>query len=158
MNNVQLSGQALRIVRSSADPKATLFDEAANLLVKNIDKEVTQSGLYDIFKVHGDIVSCKLETFPDGKTSRGLAYIQYKVKESAEEAVKALHGCELNGKKLEVVKHEKKDKSKAAEPSAPVLKNNLFVKNLPENTDDAKLKGMFEQFGAIESVIVQRDE
>lgn len=130
-------------MRSSSDPKAKLFDEAANLLVKNIDKEVTQSGLYDIFKVHGDIVSCKLETYPDGKTSRGYAFVQFKEKEFAEAAVKALNGVELNGKKLEVLKHEKKDKSKVTEPSAPILKNNLFVKNLPENTDDAKLTAMF---------------
>ena len=77
MNNAQLQNQSLRIMRSSSDPKTKLFQEAANLLVKNIDKEVTQSGLYDIFKVHGDITSCKLETYPDGKTSRGYAYVQF---------------------------------------------------------------------------------
>lgn len=72
--------------------------------------------------------------------------------------MKALNGVELNGKKLEVLKHEKKDKTKAAEPATTVLKNNLFVKNLPENTDDAKLTAMFAQYGAIESATVQRSE
>jgi RNA recognition motif-containing protein len=41
MNNTLLHGQALRIVHSSANPKES-FNEKANLLVKNIDKEVTQ--------------------------------------------------------------------------------------------------------------------
>lgn len=143
MNNVQLQGQALRIVRSTANPKSELFDEQANLLVKNIDKEITQQALHEVFKTHGDIVSCKLETYPDGKTSRGYAYVQYKTKESAEAAVQALNGVELNGKKLEVLKHEKRDKTKTSGTTettkTPVSNNNLFVKNLPEGTTDAQL-------------------
>ena len=51
-------------------------DEKANLLVKNIEKDVTQQELFELFKPFGHIVSCKLETYPDGK-SRGYAYIQF---------------------------------------------------------------------------------
>jgi RNA recognition motif-containing protein len=40
MNNTKLQGQELRIVHSSANPKGE-FNEKANLLVKNIDKDVT---------------------------------------------------------------------------------------------------------------------
>lgn len=73
MNNFQLKGLSLRIVHSV--PKFEV-NEKANLLIKNIDKEVTQQELYESFRQFGDIVSCKLETFNDGK-SRGYAYIQF---------------------------------------------------------------------------------
>jgi polyadenylate-binding protein len=60
----------------------------------------------------------------------------------------------LRGKKIEIDTHEKKEKR---EPLNTKF-NNLFVKNLPKGTDDPQLKSMFEQFGEIESVHVQRGD
>jgi RNA recognition motif-containing protein len=61
-----------------------------------------------------------------------------------------MHEKEFKGKKIEVHKHEKKDKRDTG--TAGLAKyNNLFVKNLPKGTDDAKLKDMFSKFGEIES-------
>ena len=34
----------------------------------------------------------------------------------------------------------------------------MFVKNLPPDTDEEKLKSYFAEFGEIESVFVERDE
>jgi len=129
------------------------------LLIKNIDKDVTQQEIYNLFKNYGNIVSAKLETYPDSKESRGFAYIQYEDEAQAEAALNAVNNYELKGKKLEVSKHNKKDKKKP-ESSAPVVvakKNNLFVKSLPDGTDDAKLKDLFAEFGPIESAQVQKD-
>ena len=156
MNNAKINGQAIRIVYSSAEPK---YNENANLLIRNIDKEVTQQEIFNLFKPFGDIVSAKLETYPESKESKGLAYIQYEDEAHAEAALNAINNHELKGKKLEVLKHNKKDKKKTDNPVAPVVakKNNLFVKNLPEGTDDAKLKDLFAEFGPIESAHVQKD-
>lgn len=156
MNNAKVSGQALRIIFSTAEPK---YNENANLLVKNIDKDVTQQEIFNLFKPYGYIVSAKLETYPDSKESRGFAYIQYDDEAHAEAALNAINNLELKGKKLEVSKHNKKDKKKPENPVAPtvVKRNNLFVKNLPEGTDDAKLKELFAEFGSIESAQVQKD-
>lgn len=57
---------------------------------------------------------------------------------------------EIRGKKIEINKHEKKD----ARKSQPTKFNNLFVKNIPKGTDDAKLKEMFAKYGEIESASV----
>lgn len=73
LNNFELKGKPLRVVNSVAKFEV---NEKANILVKNIDKDVTQQELFDTFKPFGEIVSCKLETYPDGK-SRGYAYIQF---------------------------------------------------------------------------------
>lgn len=59
----------------------------------------------------------------------------------------------MKGKKIEIDTHEKREKR---EPQISKF-NNLFVKNLPTGTDDAQLAKMFEQFGEIESVCVQKD-
>lgn len=128
MNNTELSGLPLRIVHSVSKFE---YNEKANLLVKNIDKDVTQKDLYDLFKEYGEIVSCKLELYNDGK-SKGYAYILYSNEEEADKAMSALSDKEINGKKIEILKHEKKDKR----DHAPAKYNNLFVKNLPKGTDD----------------------
>lgn len=60
----------------------------------------------------------------------------------------------MGGKKLEVIKHEKKEQR-----GEKIQKyNNLFVKNLPKDTDENKLRDLFKDFGEIESIYVQRDE
>lgn len=66
-----------------------------------------------------------------------------------------MNDTEFHGKKLEINKHEKKDKR---EQTGLSKFNNLFVKNLPKGTDDNKIKEMFGKFGEIESATVQRDE
>lgn len=95
-----------------------------------------------------------METYPDGK-SRGYAYIQYETEEEAENAIQSLNEKDIKGKKIEIQRHEKKDKR---EHQVNTKFNNLFVKNLPQGTDDAKLKAMFSTFGEVESTHVQRDE
>lgn len=66
-----------------------------------------------------------------------------------------MNNHEIKGKKLEINKHEKKDKREAF---IAAKFNNLFVKNLPKGTDDNALRTMFSKFGEIESVLVQKDE
>jgi polyadenylate-binding protein len=61
---------------------------------------------------------------------------------------------EVKGKKIEIDKLLKKDKRDIG----PTKFNNLFVKNLPKGTDDAKLRDLFAQFGDIESATVQKDD
>ena len=109
MNNSVLFGQALRIVLSNSNPKEA-FNEKANLLVKNIDKDVTQQEIHDLFQSHGKILSCKLETYPDSKGSKGMAFVQYEDEKEAEAALLALNGADVKGKKLEVAIHVKRDK------------------------------------------------
>jgi len=51
-----------------------------------------------------------------------------------------MNSHEIKGKKLEINKHEKKDKR---EPFIAAKFNNLFVKNLQKGTDDNALRTMF---------------
>lgn len=54
--------------------RATDFDQKANVLVKNLPKEMDQKELSALFSVFGDIISCKLEVFNDG-SSRNFGYV-----------------------------------------------------------------------------------
>jgi RNA recognition motif-containing protein len=69
--------------------------------------------VFNLFKTYGKIVSAKLETYPNSKESRGLAYIQFEDVAHAEAAIEALNGKDFKGKQLEIFKLNKKDKKKA---------------------------------------------
>jgi RNA recognition motif-containing protein len=64
-----------------------------------------------------------------------------------------VHEKDIKGKKVEVTRHEKKEKREVQGPAASKF-NNLFIKNLPSGCDDQGLKDMFAQFGEIESATV----
>lgn len=59
---------------------------------------------------------------------------------------------EFNGKKVEILNHQRKDQRPETERSFL----NLFVQGLPDGTDDNKLREMFAQFGEIQSAHVHR--
>lgn len=152
MNNQILDGQAIRLSHQIQRGEQK-YDEKANILIKNIDKEVTQQEIFSAFAKFGNIGSAKLESYPDG-TSRGFAYIQFEKVEDADKAIEEMNGVELKGQKLAVNKHEKKETRPGQQPKF----NNLFVGNLPAGTDEEKLRSLFQDFGEIESVYVQKDD
>lgn len=65
-----------------------------------------------------------------------------------------MNGQEWKDKKLEVTVHEKREQRGNQQPKY----TNLYIKNLPQGTDEQELQKMFQDFGEIESVCVQKDE
>lgn len=133
MNNKILDGNAIRLSMqiNKGDSK---YDEKANILIKNVDKEASQQELFAAFQKYGNIISAKLESYPDG-TSRGFAYIQFEKVEDADKAIEEMNGVDFKGQKLQVNRHEKKEARGGQQPKF----NNLFVGNLPAGTDEKKL-------------------
>jgi polyadenylate-binding protein len=145
MNNAVIDGK--QIVLSKKKDKD--FDSKANVLVRNLPKEMDQKGLSDLFSKYGNIKSAKLEVFQDGQ-SRGFGYIQFETQESAEKAIKELNNSNQHGKKIEVQCHVKKeDREEQGEKYT-----NLFIQNLPHDFSDDELKKLFSQYGAIGSASV----
>jgi RNA recognition motif-containing protein len=89
-------------------------NEKGNLIIKNIDKAVSQEDIFNLFNEVGPVHACKLETFPDG-TSRGFCYIQFKEEESANLAMEKLNGHKFNEKAIEIETHKKKSQRENTE-------------------------------------------
>jgi polyadenylate-binding protein len=66
------------------------FDSKANIIVRNLPKDMDQKQMSELFSKYGKIGSCKLEVFADGK-SRGFGYVQYLEQKSAEDAITNLN-------------------------------------------------------------------
>jgi len=77
-NNTVLDGRQLVInLKKSGE-----FDQQANVLVKNLPREMAQQDLHNLFAEFGKIISSKLECTADG-TSRGFGYVQFETREAA---------------------------------------------------------------------------
>ena len=149
LNNTQVGSSFIRCNLQEGN----FMEPKANLLVRYVDLGVTQQDFYEAFSRFGPIRSCKLELYPDGK-SRGFGYIQFESEDAAAAALSQSQVLELNGKKVEVLTHQRREQRQGNERSFL----NIFVQGLPAGTTDAILSTMFAEFGEIQSAHVQRGE
>ena len=117
-----------------------------NLLVKNIDSNVSLKELNKMFAENGEITSIKLETDNQGN-SRGYGYVSFAEEEMATKAISSLNGKEINGKKIEVI---------LCIPSKN--KSSIYAKNFPRDFSEEDLKKFFSKFGEITSASISKDD
>jgi polyadenylate-binding protein len=123
--------------------------------------------LEKLFTPFGKITSFYLASDEAGK-SRGFAFINYENHEDAVKAVEALNNKDFDGKILYVGRAQKKrERVEQLKQQHEAVKQekiskyqgvNLFVKNLDDSIDDARLREEFSPYGEITSVIVMKDE
>jgi len=73
-----------------------------NILVGNLNPNVTELDIRSIFQKHGTVRRSKMMTDRFTGLSRGFGFVQMRTDAQAEEAVVALNGTDLNGKLLKV--------------------------------------------------------
>lgn len=139
------------IKKSSVD-----FKEDANVFVKNLPENMTSRQLEQEGKNHGNVVSAIVKYDPDTAKTLGYGYIQYSNSEEAQACIDQLNGQELGGKTVEAQIFLSKAKRGIK------TRNNLYIKNFPEEWDKQKveefIKEFFESFGKITSVGIQYSE
>jgi polyadenylate-binding protein len=134
-----------------------------NVYVKNLPEAMDEAGLSDLFKDFGELTSVAVMKDATGK-SRGFGFVNFAESEQAKAGVEAMNGREIGGKKIYAGRAMKKSEreSKLRERKMERLNKyqgrNLYVKNLDETIDDAKLREFFGAYGTITSARVMVDE
>ena len=138
-----------------------------NIYVKNVEPEVTQEQFEQLFSKYGEITSCTLSIDEEGK-SRGFGFVNFGDHEQAQKAVDDLHDSDFHGQKLFVARAQKKnEREQELRRNYEAAKNerasqyqgvNLYVKNLPEEFDDERLREEFAAFGTVTSCKVMRSQ
>ena len=134
---------------------------------ENIDPDVSQDELVEVFKRYGMVTSAVIQIDEEGR-SKGFGFVNFESHEQAQAAVDGLHDTDLKGKKLFVSRAQKKaereDELRKTYEAAKQEKMskyqgvNLYIKNLEDDIDDEKLRAEFEPFGTITSCKVMCDE
>jgi polyadenylate-binding protein len=138
-----------------------------NVYVKNLDPATKADQLKQLFERFGPISSCVIMTQPDG-TSKGFGFVNFDTPEGAKAAVDDMNGQMVDANVIYVGRAQKKAEREAElrakfeqlklERMAKEAGVNLYVKNLDEAVDDAKLRAEFAAFGSITSAKVMRDD
>lgn len=140
-----------------------------NVYIKNLDEDISQDKLQTMFEKYGKVSSCAVMKDGEGR-SKGFGFIAFEDADDAEKAVDAMHDKVPEGseKKLFVGRAQKKGERQAelkrkfdmhkVERMQKYQGVNLYVKNLDDTVDDAKLKESFVPYGSITSAKVMCDE
>jgi len=166
VNNMYLNGKQVFvgpfIPRREREHHANRF---TNVYVKNLPETVTEATIQDLFKEAGTITSAVIMSDENGK-SKGFGFINFEDHEGAQKCIDEYHNKEVEGKQLHVCRAQKRaerdmelrqrfERDRESKYQQGV---NLYVKNLDDGVDDAKLRDIFTPFGGITSAKVMRDE
>ena len=148
-DNDKSKGKSIRICKYQSlyneDKNNKNIDFQRNLLIKNIDINMSQMEFYNIFLKYGDISSGKIE-YDENGISKGFGYIYYYDKESAENAKNELNNKEFYGKKIQIVNLIPSKVKKT------INNNTIFVLNLPNNITEKEIRSIFEKYGEIADI------
>lgn len=137
-----------------------------NIFVKNLSAETTAEQLQKFFEKFGTVTSSVVNVDKEDST-RAFGFVNMSNPEEATAAVEGANDTEFEGRKIFVGRAQKKEeREKELRERFEALKMerakkyvgvNLFVKNLSDDFDDAKLSNEFAKFGQITSAKIMRD-
>jgi len=122
----------------------------ATLYIGNLHPEITDMELFNYFRPHGDILSCRIMKDIYSGESRGFAFLSYKNKEDAKNAKVALNYQKIHGWEIRI--------SFKKSPSDFDPKANIFVKNIGREVSTKDLDELCQQFGNVLCCAVRNDE
>jgi RNA recognition motif-containing protein len=73
-----------------------------NIFIANLDWEITSEDLKTTFSTFGTVTYAHVVFEKDTKRSRGYGYVEMEDTDHAINAIQALNGMEINGRKLDV--------------------------------------------------------
>lgn len=135
---------------ATADGNMNLFS-STSLYVGDLDQNISDAQLYDIFGQVGHVVSVRVCRDINTRRSLGYAYVNFSNPVDAARALDALNFTPLNGKPIRIM-YSNRDPSLRKSGTA-----NIFIKNLDKAIEHKSLQETFSVFGNILSCKVATD-
>lgn len=152
--------------KSKKDRGVSTNTTFTNVFVKNLSPDTTKEQLDGLFSKYGTITSSVITVSPAKDLAFG--FVNYQTHEQALASIEGLNNFEFQSKKLYVGRAQTKEEREreVRERSEQIRQErfkkytgvNLYVKNISESFDDAKLLQEFSKFGTISSAKIMRDE
>lgn len=151
--------------KTPPEPEVTEDDrDKRTIFVQQISQRAETRHLRSFFETVGPVVEAQIVKDRVTGRSKGVGYVEFKDEESVPKAL------ELTGQKLKgvpiIAQLTEAEKNRAARPSeggaAPGANgapfHRLYVGNIHFSVTEKDLQEIFEPFGELEQVILQRDE
>eukprot|EP01062_Namystynia_karyoxenos_P053527 TRINITY_DN433_c0_g1_i1.p1 TRINITY_DN433_c0_g1~~TRINITY_DN433_c0_g1_i1.p1 ORF type:complete len:448 (+),score=144.16 TRINITY_DN433_c0_g1_i1:79-1344(+) len=137
--------------RDGGDPAAKrarhIEDDDRNLMVNFLPEEVDEGQLRQMFEPSGEIERVKLMTDDQGRSKR-FGFVRFVNADDAREAIKNLHGLELNGKRLRVAYAH--NTSGSRESGGP----KLYMSGFGTQFTAEQLEALCSEYGTVRQVKV----
>jgi len=150
MNFSMIKNKPCRIMWSQRDPSLRRSG-VGNIFVKNLHESIDNKQLYDTFSLFGNILSCKVVSDRENAGSKGYGYVHYETAEAANAAIDKLDGMLIDGQEVQVGHFIGRNQRPGQDDFT-----NCYVKNVPLDWDDDRLKSEFSTFGEIASAAVSK--
>lgn len=148
MNYTEIKGKPCRIMWSQRDPSLRRSG-VGNIFVKNLHESIDNKQLYDTFSLFGNILSCKVVTDKETGASKGYGYVHYETAEAATAAIEKLDGMLIDGQEVQVGEFMRRNERPGQSDWT-----NCYVKNIPLEWDDERLKTEFSKYGEVISAAI----
>ncbi|ONH91680.1 hypothetical protein PRUPE_8G129400 [Prunus persica] len=154
MAQVQVQAQnanAAAAAAAAANGGAANQFVTTSLYVGDLDQNVTDSQLYDLFNQLGQVVSVRVCRDLSTRRSLGYGYVNYSNPQDAARALDVLNFSPVNGRPIRIM-YSHRDPSIRKSGAG-----NIFIKNLDKAIDHKALHDTFSAFGNILSCKVATD-
>ncbi|GMH13823.1 hypothetical protein Nepgr_015664 [Nepenthes gracilis] len=153
MAQVQIQSKGVPVSGSNgvASPPDSDSFVSTSLYVGDLELNVNDSQLYDLFNQIGQVVSVRVCRDLTSRRSLGYGYVNYSSAQDAARAMDVLNFTPLNGKTIRIM-YSHRD---------PTIRKsgtgNIFIKNLDKAIDNKALHDAFSAFGNILSCKIATD-
>lgn len=118
-------------------------NQEATCYVGNLDPQVTEELVWELFIQAGPVVNVYLPKDRVTNNHQGYGFVEFRAEEDADYSIKVLNMVKLYGKAIRINKASQ-DKTNSGDVGA-----NLFIGNLDPDVDEKMLHDTFSAFGVI---------